>query len=81
MELFIIKDYDDGKVLSYYFTDNASKCEEMMCEVDKAQEEDETEIARDKFELCWQSAFENECHRQGVMVEEIYNEYRRTYYY
>ena len=81
MELFIIKDYDSGKVLTYYFTDNADKCEEIINEVDMAQEEDDTDIAKDKFELCWQSAFENECHRQNIYVEEICDEQIRTYDY
>jgi len=61
-ELFIITDYDTGKPMLYFLTDNAEKCDEILYEVDIREDKDD-----------WLSLFTEECEKQGVKLEYFEN--------
>ena len=78
-QVFIIKSYDDGIILSIYATDDAYECERIMSDVDNVCVDDERKdvpvelrkIWKDKCDSDWQYAFERECKRRGIHILEL----------
>ena len=71
MQLFIIRDYETHEPIIYYITDNASRCHDVMSDVEDTYEDDDTQLAKEKFGDSWITAFENECKRRNIYIELV----------
>ena len=60
-ELFYIRDYEDETILEVYITDNATKCYEIMQDIDSNDDLYEDLISR----------FEEECEKAKVNIIQV----------
>ena len=67
-ELFIINDYDTERPMYHFLTNNASKCKELLEEVDYYEEKDD-----------WLGLFEELCKKNNIMLEYFDNVYSYNY--
>lgn len=76
-ELFIIKDYDTHKAIYYYLTNSASKCVEILSDLEHERFEAENNGCYDTINPLEQ--FEKRCELLGIRVERITE--IKDYYY
>lgn len=71
LELFVVKNYDDGSVMLTYLTDNAEKCYQLLNLIDSldCDEVDENGL---RIKDDWQSYFEEQCKKQNIYIKRIY---------
>ena len=79
-DVFIITDYDEGKIMYVFLTDNAGGCEEALGDIDALTdyddyEDDETKklLADIKYNDNWVSAFRHLCKLRNIELEDVRN--------